>query len=260
MRQRPGVFLLLDLVWLGALGVLAFGLASQWSWLAGIRDPFGGVVPFIVPWAGALGGVAISLVGVSDHAHDWDGRRFAFWHLVRPVIGLIFGTIAVLIVLLLLNTVKATQNDSGDYTPSGAALLAVISFVVGYREITFRALVTRVVDIMMGPATVGGGATLALVPAIIDFGHVAAGAEGTATTHLFNGSSDTVHIAPALVNSANSQVAVTPFAAQDLKPSESLKIDFTWAPPAGGPANLDSTVVMTLANTSVVAQVRGTSA
>jgi hypothetical protein len=258
LRERPGTFFALDIVWLVALGVLAFGLASRWSLLKGIHDPFGGVVPFVVPWAGALGGLAISLVGISDHAHDWNGPRFAFWHLVRPIIGLIFGTVAVLIVVLVLTTVHTDQNASGHYPPSGAAILAVISFVVGYREATFRALVTRVVDTIVGPAGVGGAATLALVPSIIDFKQVAAGTTGSATAHLFNGSSDTVNVTPASINSADPQVTVTPFPAQDLKPNESLELNFQWAVPAAGPPDLATTVVITVANTSIVGYVRGT--
>ena len=259
LRERPGTFLVIDLVWIAGLGVLAFGLASRWSWLKGLHDPFGGIVPFVVPWAGALGGVAISLVGIADHARNWDGPGYAFWHLIRPVIGLIFGTVAVLIVILVLDTVKATQTSAGRYTPSGAAVLAVISFVVGYREATFRTLVTRVVDVIVGPGEVGGAATLALVPSSIDFKSVTPGTSGQAITHLFNGSSDTVHISSASVAVADPTVTVAPLAAQDLKPNDSLAIDLAWNPPAPGPTKLDTTLVVTAANVSIIAYVRGTS-
>lgn len=258
LGSRPGTFLVVDLVWIGGLGVLAFGLASDWSWLKTLHDPFGGVVPFMVPWAGALGGVAISLVGVADHARNWDAG-YAFWHLVRPVIGLIFGTVAVLIVVLVLDTVKATQNSTGGYSGSGVAVLAVISFVVGYREATFRTLVTRVVDVILGPGAVGGAATLALVPSAIDFKSVTPGTSGTATTHLFNGSSDTIQVSPGSVVVADPTVTVTPFTSQDLRPGGSLAIDLTWNPPARGRTTLDTTLVVTVANVSISAFLRGTS-
>ena len=170
---QPWPFLLINLGWFVLLFVTAFGLASDWKWLARIHDPFGGVVPFVVPWAGALGGIAISLVGIADHQMDWNPARYAYWHLVRPLLGLLFGTVAVLVIVLLLNTVKVTEKQ-GHYTPSGAAVLAVISFIVGYREATFRSLVTRVVDVVLGPSGAdAAAATLALVPSDINFGSVA---------------------------------------------------------------------------------------
>ena len=46
----PSVFMLIDVVWLVLLGLTAFGLAAKWKFLTDIRDPFAGVVPFVVPW------------------------------------------------------------------------------------------------------------------------------------------------------------------------------------------------------------------
>lgn len=252
----PWPFLLINVGWLAALIVTAFGLASKWGWLTSIHDPFGGVVPFAVPWAGALGGVAISLVGIADHQLDWEPARYAYWHLVRPLLGLLFGTVAVLVIILLLDTVKVTQQQ-GHYATSGTAVLAVISFVVGYREATFRALVTRVVDVVLGPATTGAAGALALVPSLLDFGEVPGGQTATRTTHLFNASSDTVHITPASVTTDDAAVTVGAFAAQDLKPNDSVAIELTWAASAGG--TLDTAVRVTAANIVVSGRARGTS-
>ena len=253
----PWPFLLINASWLVGLLVAIFGLASKWHWLSSIHDPFGGVVPFVVPWGGALGGVAISLVGIADHQLDWEPARYAYWHLVRPLVGMVFGTVAVLVIILLLDTVKVTQKQ-GHYTVGGAAVLAIISFVVGYREATFRSLVTRVVDVILGPGTAGAAGTLALVPALLDFGTVAAGQTPTRTTHLFNGSSDTVHITPASVSTDDGALTVGAFAAQDLKPNDSVAIDLTWAAP-GNNTSLDATIRVTVANTVISGRVTGTS-
>jgi hypothetical protein len=255
--------MLIDVVWLALLALIAFGLASKWNVLTVIHDPFAGVVPFVVPWAGALGGVGISLVGIAGHQIDWDAAQYAYWHLVRPLLGLLFGTVAVLVIILLLDTVKVTQTSQGRYTPTGAAILAVIAFVVGYREATFRTLVTRVVDLVIGPATAGAAGTLALVPSAIDFGSVTPGGTAQRATHLFNGSSDTLHVTQTAVVFGDPSVSITAFAAQDLKPNDSLRLELTWNAPAGGvagsPKLLDTTLRVTVGNVLVSARLRGTS-
>ncbi len=254
---QPWPFLLINLGWIVLLFVTAFGLASDWNWLARIHDPFGGVVPFVVPWAGALGGIAISLVGIADHQMDWNPARYAYWHLVRPLLGLLFGTVAVLVIVLLLNTVKVTEKQ-GHYTPSGAAVLAVISFIVGYREATFRSLVTRVVGVVLGPSGAdAAAATLALVPSDINFGSVAKEHSQKFTTHLFNASSDTVHVDSTSVTVDLPSVTITPFDATDLAPNDSLAIELTWAPTTA--TTLSGSVQVRAANLAISARLRGTS-
>ena len=151
-KWSQGFFFVLDIVWIVVLVVVIIGTAAGWAWLI-VRDPFGGVVPFVVPWAGALGGVSISLVGVAKYADEtsWNSEQYGYWHLARPFLGCIFGTISVLIVILLLQSLKVPTENSV-YAPAGAAILAIISFVVGYREATFRTLVVRVVDVILARA------------------------------------------------------------------------------------------------------------
>ena len=170
--------------------ITPFGLASNWHFLTSIHDPFHGVVP----WAGALGGVAIGLVGLAGHSDDWRPARFGYWHVARPLLGLVFGTVAVLIIILVLQTVKPPIDPAGHYPPSGVALLAVLSFVVGYREATFRSLIQRVVDLILAPGADQQARPISIVPATIDFGQVVIGSEASQTVHLFNGSTDTVHL------------------------------------------------------------------
>jgi hypothetical protein len=97
------------------------------------------VIPYWVPWAGALGGISISLVGVARYAGDrWDANRYGYWHLARPFLGGVFGTFAVLIVVLVLKTVtpQTIIDTSVPYTPQGVAVLCVFAYVVGFREET----------------------------------------------------------------------------------------------------------------------------
>lgn len=255
---QPWPFLVIDLAWFAALLVTAFGLAAHWAWLTRIHDPFGGVIPFAVPWAGALGGVAISLVGIADHQMDWNPERYAYWHLVRPLLGLLFGTVAVLAIVLLLDTVKVTQTLQGHYSPSGTAVLGVIAFVVGYREATFRSLVTRVVDVILGPGAAGAAASLALVPSLLEFGAVAQGEYKPLAIHLFNGTSDTVKVMPASVTVDDDSVSVAAFTAQDLKPNDSFTLELTWSPRPGQKA-LDANVRVAVANTVLTGRLAGTS-
>jgi hypothetical protein len=153
--------------------------------------------------------------------------------------------------------VKVTQKQ-GHYTPSGAAVLAVISFIVGYREATFRSLVTRVVDVVLGPSGAdAAAATLALVPSDINFGAVAKDQTQKFTTHLFNASGDTVHVDSTSVTVDQPSVTVTALDATDLAPSDSLAIELTWAPTAA--TTLAATLQVRAANLSISARLRGTS-
>jgi hypothetical protein len=93
-------------------------------------------------WAGALGGVAISLKGVYDHWADasqhpqgktaWN-NELLLWHLGRPVSGAIVG-LAVFMVF-------QAAYPSG--TPSAGALAAA-SFVLGLQEKRFFEWVKQV--------------------------------------------------------------------------------------------------------------------
>jgi hypothetical protein len=109
-----------------------------------------GSIPIGVLWFGALGAILISLTGVVEHTRDWD-PDFALWHLSRPLVG---ASLAVVSVLMLQAGVLAT----GTAQPSGAQgapknlLYYLVSFLVGYREETFRELIKRFVDLILAPA------------------------------------------------------------------------------------------------------------
>jgi hypothetical protein len=71
-----------------------------------------GPVPLAVPWFGALGAVTLSLYGVLWHRVDWD-PTYVLWHVVRPLMGVVLGTIAF---LLLAGGIVASGGQ-----PSGTA-------------------------------------------------------------------------------------------------------------------------------------------
>jgi hypothetical protein len=148
-------------------------------------------MPLVVPWAGALGGLSISIVGVSRNFRKWGPKidtskpvrehegleqhlDWNAWHLTRPLVGTIFGTFAVLIVVFVIGTIGVAQDGSIDITPAGAATLMVIAFVIGYRERTFRLLIERVVDTIFGPGPdTEAGTSYDLTPTQLDFEDVA---------------------------------------------------------------------------------------
>jgi hypothetical protein len=110
-----------------------------------------GAVPIIIPWFAALGGVTISLTAVFRHTDDWDPSYF-FWHIARPFMGMVLGSVAYLIFL---GGVLASGSVAVSATPtSGIQGISydVIAFVGGYREDVLRALIKRVVDLILNPA------------------------------------------------------------------------------------------------------------
>lgn len=192
---------------------LAFstGLLPELHSEGGPPPPFLEVLPYWVPWAGAVGGVGISLVGVAEYfGTNWDATGFAFWHLARPILGALFGTISVLIVFLLIKTVS-TGSSGTPSTPQQTAVLTVIAFVVGFREETFRTLLRRVVDVIIGPGNTDATGVVSFVPAVVDFGEVATNsARSSRVVHLFNGSRDTLRITQAAVTSGDAALTVNP--------------------------------------------------
>jgi hypothetical protein len=233
-KGHPGWYFVYNVLLISFLIYLALGNAAvpAWSRTAFPFEwpgySFERVVPLWIPWGGALGGATISLVGVAKHAHDWNPARYRWWHLSRSFLGSVSGTFAVLLVVFVLQSVAPEVTDNG-YDPKGIAVLTGIAFVVGYREETFRELIKRVVDLVLGPAPSAGGDTVAFVPDVVDFGQVSAEKEHPAAVYLFNSSADTIHVSTAALTPSVSNVS---FSAEDanLPPQESWKLTVTWNP------------------------------
>ncbi len=152
---RPAAFFKINLLYLVILGALLTGRQGHWLWVDHLHDPIGGLIPIGVPWFGALGAVVISMYGVFDHNHEWN-TKWNYWHLARPFVGAIFGVVAFMIFVGLINaTGTDAQVTPSKTTPTGGIAYLVLAFVVGFREETFRLLVKRAVDILLGPGIPG---------------------------------------------------------------------------------------------------------
>jgi hypothetical protein len=203
-RWSAGGLLVYDVALLTILTVLLLGRLYDWFRLGSLPDPIGGMVPLVVPWAGALGGLGISFVGLVRHVGDWGPRiekdkraadhpGFAqrmdwnAWHVTRPFVGAIFGSVAALAVVFIFGSVGATAEGGLDLSPLGRATLFVVAFVVGYRDRTFRELADRVIDTVFGPGTPGDrAASYDLAPATVDFGDVAVNGSKEETVTITN--------------------------------------------------------------------------
>ncbi|GAA5021067.1 hypothetical protein GCM10023258_10160 [Terrabacter aeriphilus] len=234
-QWQPGTVYMYDVMWIVILIGIAVGYSVQpaWSWLPHWTFAFQNVMPLWVPWAGALGGVTISLVGVVTHTHDWKALEYGYWHLARPFLGAVCGSVAVLIVVLVLRSVDPTVNNQAG-TPASIALLSVISFVVGYREETFRTLVKRVVDVILASDT-NATVSVALVPATLDFGDSAVNQPKVLMLTVVNAGKDTVHLpANAAVPDPVTGTIVATNIETDLAPSATAEVTVTWTPASLG--------------------------
>ncbi len=183
--RRPGFILSFLSVEFLALVFVAIAYELDWWDLHRFPAVLGGVLPLLVPWGGALGGVCNAMIGVSRHWIDFDperrsvqARRWNAWYLVQFPIGAAFGTVATLIVVLFLGAIGTTATGDVDITPRGVAVLFVIAFVVGYRQDVFRKLVERVVDVVLVPGTskdTYDDEGFSLTPTRLDFGKVTVG-------------------------------------------------------------------------------------
>ena len=141
------------------VALLIGGLIAYVTW-SGFRqvlpDPLT-VVPVGVAWSGALGAVALSISGLVYHHSDWD-PSFIYWHLSRPIIGAVMGSFAYLIVAagVLASGGTPSASSSGNLTGTAGfhvtnVFYFVVAFLVGYREDTFRTLLQRFADVLIGP-------------------------------------------------------------------------------------------------------------
>jgi hypothetical protein len=105
-------------------------------------------VPVSIPWFGALGAVLIGLYGIFDHSHrDWQ-RALNMWHVARPFTGAVLGTVGY---ILFASVIRATGITPTPAEGVGKLVYFGVAFVVGFREETFRQLIKRVADLIVGP-------------------------------------------------------------------------------------------------------------
>ncbi len=179
-KLQPNQLLALLLLQLGLLVLLFVSWHADWWNLDSLAPGgvLGGGFPVIVPWAGAVGGATNAIRGLvanwPKYAEDQPGSKCAAhrlrwntWAFVQPVLGAVFGSIAVLIVTLLLGILGS--SNTLDVSASGQMLLTAVAFIVGYRQKTFHDLVTRSVNVLFGPGDAvldndeGGAGTSSIV-------------------------------------------------------------------------------------------------
>jgi hypothetical protein len=267
-RRRPGIFFAVNVISMAALlvAVLVYSRDPEpsklyWSF------SFQSVVPLWVPWAGALGGATISLVGIVKHAQNWDPDYY-LWHLARPLLGGVCGTIGVLIVVLLIKSVTAspTTPASGGaaaavpvaYDGPGIAILAVIAFVIGFREETFRHLIERVADVILGPGTATTTDIVAFVPRSLDLTTTGT-TPVSSTVHLFNGSKDALGVAAgSLVVEPSTAGFVAVLATEGtIAQGDAVTVIVTWTP--AGPGTATAKLTAQLGGYAADVQLRGIS-
>jgi hypothetical protein len=148
-------FFWLNGLYAAVLMAMLIGRQAHWLYVDRIADPIGGLIPIGVPWFGALGALLISAYGVFDHNTQWD-RKWNYWHAARPMVGAVLGVVAFMIFVGLINaTGSDTQIEPSADRPSSGVAYLVLAFVVGFREETFRMLIKRAVDILLGPGIPG---------------------------------------------------------------------------------------------------------
>jgi hypothetical protein len=249
ITQSLAVIAIFFALWLLTLGPL-HELGSSW-------EPY---LPVWVPFGGALGGALISLVGVAMHTVEWNSYRYAYWHLLRPLLGMLSGSVAVIIVLFVLKGIfpDALPQPDGRYSTSGTFIMFVIAFVVGYREQTFRELVRKVVDVLLGPGDQETESLLSLVPRSVRI-ESDAGQPVTTSLTIFNGTKDTFSLDGADACTAQPDVlaATVENPETPLGPTEYRLIELVWTPRA--PVhNVAGTVTVKLGGHTVTSNVLGT--
>lgn len=103
-----------------------------------------GPLPFGSIWFGAVGGWLISAQGIFDHNRSWR-RSYDYWHYVRPLLGAVIGTLGCLLFLVL------TEAATKEAVTANAVFYDVVALTIGYREESFRALITRLLDTVIVP-------------------------------------------------------------------------------------------------------------
>lgn len=147
VSRVPIWMFILQLAYLVAL--VAVGLLYiHWSAFQRLLPDPAGPIPLSVPWWGALGGIAISFTGIFRNSDKWR-QRYELWHIARPFIGAIVGSVAYLIFIVV---IRATGASPAHANPTDNAIFNLVAFLTGYREEVFRELLKRASDSLFSPA------------------------------------------------------------------------------------------------------------
>ncbi|MEJ7595350.1 MAG: hypothetical protein WKF77_27840 [Planctomycetaceae bacterium] len=154
--RQVAFFFWLELAYMAMLIALGAVYMTCWPPNDNVVNLIGGIVPFAIPWFGALGAVLIGLEGVFMHNKEWDSK-YNYWHIARPLIGAVLGFVAFFIMVLLIKSSGASPTfltpNNPKFTSTDLVLFYVLAFLVGYREETFRELIKRATDLILTSST-----------------------------------------------------------------------------------------------------------
>lgn len=139
----PRSVLIVAAIWLAVL-IACFVLYERDRAFASFVAFKLGPLPFEVIWFGAVGGLLISAQGIFKNNYSWKGQ-YNYWHYARPIFGAIMGTLGCLI-FIVLN--EAATKKAAAVNP---VFYDVIALSIGYREESFRGLLTSVIDTILVP-------------------------------------------------------------------------------------------------------------
>jgi hypothetical protein len=158
----PGAVLsILALQSLILLILLLGWVIGQWAWLrqsfpGGL---FAGSFPIVVTWAGAAGGIAHAVRGLTTHwsryvdprTSDEERERWNAWSLVQGPLGAVYGSAGILLLVVVLGVIGSGSSGNLDLSPAGRLTLSAIAFLIGYHQQIFHDMITRTVEAIFAP-------------------------------------------------------------------------------------------------------------
>jgi len=246
---RPSFFFWLGMAYATLLMVVAVAYNVSYHG----RGPylFGGMLPIAVPWFGALGAVTISLQGVFDWSEGRWNPDYNYWHLGRPVFGLILGIIGFFLFVLIISSSGTPpaflQDAAKDTSAKDFIVYYVVAFLAGYREETFRELIKRVTDMILKPAPQDVGAPqvsfrrAGVTLSEIRFAETSAGSCERMTIEILNSGNASL-LEPRLSVSTTDSATKGVFdltsdqvtGISELRPNEMKTVDITFNPSSAG--------------------------
>ena len=230
-------------------------------------------LPLAVPWFGALGAVVISLQGVFDHNGDWE-NRFGLWHMARPIFGATLAIVGYFIFITFVQTTGAQPVTPGDQAGAGDAtatitnpfIYYILAFLIGYREQTFRKLIQKATDVILGPGDTGAtapptsdqsaGPSVDVIPSHVDHGSVTPESVSVVDVELKNTSGSSINVTDiatsnspewSIVGAAVAgKVFWAPGSPQAVADGSSLWVRTRWAAPAGAQPEAISRATLTV--------------
>ena len=136
-------------------------VVGQWAWLrhsfpGGL---FAGSFPIVVTWAGAAGGIAHAVRGLTTHwsryvdpwTSDEERQKWNAWSLAQGPLGAVYGSAGILLLVVVLGVIGSGSSGNLDLSPAGRLTLSAIAFLIGYHQQIFHDMITRTVEAIFAP-------------------------------------------------------------------------------------------------------------